>query len=321
VLAACGGGGNDDNGSDGDTTTTAQPDGSSKDDPFVAQIASYELVAGQPNRFLAALAGNGSGTIVSYGKVALDFFYLGTKQEPVDPPEPKQQDVEAAFTPVAGQQVDLSTPGPKEVKPSEGIGVYRATDVTFDKPGFWGVRVEATIGGKDVKANASFEVVDQPQLPFPGQPAPRTDNPIAGAPGVDPESIDSRAQGTAAIPDAALHATSVKSALDAKRPTVIVVSTPVYCVSQFCGPITDSVGKLAGTYGDKVAFVHLEVWKDFEKQQVNPSAQEWITPKDGGDTKEPWVFLVGADGNVVQRYDNVVSDAELEASVKTLAGS
>ena len=114
--------------------------------------------------------------------------------------------------------------------------------------------------------------------------------------------------------------TSIDAALDAKKPTVVVVSTPVYCVSQFCGPITDSVAKLADTYKDKVAFVHLEVWKDFEKQQVNPSAQEWITPKDGGDTKEPWVFLVGADGNVTQRFDNVVSDAELEASVKALAG-
>ena len=325
LLAACGDDGNGSGSSDDgrDTSTTEQP-GSSKDDRFVAQVASYELIAGgRPNRFLAALAGNGTGTIVSYGKVELDFFYLGTKDKPVDPPQPKQSGVEATFSPVAGQDIDLSTPGPKEAKPSEGIGVYQALDVTFDQPGFWGVRVSATIGGDDVTANASFPVVAEAQVPAPGQPAPRTDNPTAGAPGVDPEAIESRAQSGSPIPDTSLHTTSIKSALDAKKPTVVVVSTPVYCVSQFCGPITDSVQALADdpAYKDKVAFVHLEVWKDFEKQEVNPFAKEWITPKDGGDTKEPWVFLVGGDGVVTKRFDNVVSDADLEAAVKELAGA
>jgi hypothetical protein len=140
---------------------------------------------------------------------------------------------------------------------------------------------------------------------------------------VNPTAIDSRAQKGSPIPDTALHTTSVRAALDAKKPTVVVVSTPVYCVSQFCGPITDSVGKLASAdaYKDKVAFVHLEVWNDFEKKELSPSAKEWITPKDGTDTKEPWVFLVGADGTVVQRFDNVVGDAELEAAVQQLAGA
>jgi hypothetical protein len=134
LLAACGGGSDDGNADDKPTSTTTDGNSTGKDATFVAQVASYELLAGKPNRFLAALAGNGTGTIVSYGKVALDFFYLGTRQKPVDPPQPKLQDVEATFSPVAGQQLDLSTPGPKEAKPSEGIGVYRATDVTSTRP-------------------------------------------------------------------------------------------------------------------------------------------------------------------------------------------
>jgi hypothetical protein len=199
--------------------------------------------------------------------------------------------------------------------------VYAADPVNFDSPGFWGVRVKASIDGKDVAANAVFEVVAESQLPFPGQPAPRTDNPLPGAAGVDLQSIDSRAKGGAAVPDQALHSTSIASALAAGKPTVVVVSTPVYCVSQFCGPITDSVGRLAATYGDRVAFVHLEVWKDFEKKVVNPFAAEWIAPRNGvGDTKEPWVFLVGGDGIVKQRFDNVVGDDALAAAVQQLAG-
>jgi hypothetical protein len=197
--------------------------------------------------------------------------------------------------------------------------VYAAEDVTFDKAGYWGVRVRATIGGKDISANTPFEVVAEPQVPFPGEPAPRTENPLPGAADVEPEAIDSRAKDGAGVPDANLHETTVAAALAAGKPTVVVVSTPVYCVSQFCGPITDSVGRLAGAYADRAAFVHIEVWRDFEKKVVNPAAAEWISPRNRvGDTKEPWVFLIGGDGIVKQRFDNVVGDAALEDAVKAL---
>lgn len=317
-LAACGGGDDGDQGADGASSTTTAS-GSGKDDPFVAQVASYELVAGQDQRFLAALAGNGTGTVVSFGSVDLDFFYLGTRAAPLDKPDPRMS-AKATFFPVAGQDVDPATPGPKEARPSEGLGVYAAPSVRFDTAGFWGVTVKATVDGKKISANAPFEVVAASQLPFPGQPAPRTQNPLPGAPGVDLESIDSRATGGQPVPDEVLHRTSVADALAAGKPTVVVVSTPVYCVSRFCGPITDSVAKLAPTYGDRVAFVHLEVWKDFENKVVNPFAEEWISPKNKvGDTQEPWIFLVGGDGIVKERLDNVVGDQALAEAVARLA--
>ena len=323
ALAACGGGGGEGDGAEGGGRagpTTSDPVSSGRDDEFVAQVASYELVAGQEQRFLAALAGNGTGSVVSFGSVDLEFFYLGTRDRPVDPPR-KVSEAEARFFPVAGQKVDPATPGPREARPSEGLGVYAAQGVRFDAPGFWGVRVKATIDGEEVSANAPFEVVAESQLPFPGQPAPRTQHPLPGAEGVDPESIDSRAKGGAPVPDEILHRTTIADALAAGKPTVVVVSTPVYCVSQFCGPITDRVAALAETYGDRAAFVHLEVWKDFEKRIVNPFAAEWISPRNGvGDSQEPWVYLIGGDGIVRQRLDNVISDEALEQAVEDLIG-
>ncbi|MBW3615430.1 MAG: hypothetical protein KY439_09010 [Actinobacteria bacterium] len=312
AVAACGGGSGPGGGEAGA--------GAGDDSGFVAQVASFELVAGPDQRFLAGLSGNGTGTVVSFGLVEMRFFYLGTRERPVDPPQARGS-AQASFLPVPGARFDPAAPGPREVKPSEGVGVYAAEPVRFDTPGFWGVDVRAPIGGRTVSAKASFEVYAEPQLPFPGQPAPRTDNPVAGAAGVDPAAIDSRARGGEAIPDTALHSTSVAAALAAGRPTVVVVSTPVYCVSQFCGPVTDSVAALAERYGDQAAFVHLEVWQDFEKKIVNPAAAEWIKPKGRGDTQEPWVFLVGGDGIVRQRFDNVVSDAALEAAVKELVAA
>lgn len=317
LLGACGGGSSERSGSG---PTTSDPGGGGRDDPFVAQVASYELVAEQDQRFLAALAGNGTGTVVSFGTVELDFFYLGTRETPVDPPQ-RRTSATASFFPIAGQDVDAAAAGPREARPSEGLGVYAADPVRFDAPGFWGVKVKATVDGEEVSANSTFEVVAQPQLPFPGQPAPRTVHPLPGAGEVDAVSIDSRAKDGAPVPDEVLHRTTIADALGAGKPTVVVVSTPVYCVSQFCGPITDSVAELATTYGDRIAFVHLEVWKDFEKRVVNPFAAEWITPKNGvGDTQEPWVYLIGADGIVKQRLDNVIGDEALAGAVAELAG-
>ena len=71
----------------------------------------------------------------------------------------------------------------------------------------------------------------------------------------------------------------------------------------------------AETFGDRMDFVHLEVWNDFEGRALNKEAAEWIY-QEGADPKEPWVFLVAADGSVAARWDNVATDDELEAAVQ-----
>lgn len=86
-----------------------------------------------------------------------------------------------------------------------------------------------------------------------------------------------------------------------------------------CGPITDSVAALARTTGDRVAFVHLEVWRDYDANQLNEAAQEWVDPGFTHEGNEPWVFVVDRDGNIVERFDNVASDADLRHAVDMVA--
>ena len=69
-------------------------------------------------------------------------------------------------------------------------------------------------------------------------------------------------------------------------------------------------------FDGKVAFVHLEVWQDFEKKQVNPAAGEWIYRRNAGDLSEPWVFVVGRDGKVADRFDNIAGEEEVRAAVE-----
>lgn len=103
--------------------------------------------------------------------------------------------------------------------------------------------------------------------------------------------------------------------LDQHRPLTVVISTPTYCTSRFCGPVTDTVSALAARYGDRMDFVHLEVSADFENSALNPSAAEWIL-RGNGDGNEPWVFVVDADGVITHRFDNVANQTVLDAAIQ-----
>ncbi|MGH9152450.1 MAG: hypothetical protein ACRD03_08655 [Acidimicrobiales bacterium] len=252
---------------------------------------------------------------MAFGAVELNFAYLGAPGEDKAARGPLAPAVTARFLPIAGQRSDPAAPGPRFVHGSEGIGIYAAPDVSFDRRGFWEVTATLTIDGTRHRAPAAFEVLGASPIPAPGDAAPHTDHPIANAAGVDPRSIDSRAGAEVPIPDPELHATTVAAALDARRPLMVVVSTPTYCQSRFCGPVTESVSALAERHGDAMAFVHLEVWKNFEKRELNEAAAEWISPPGAEEAREPWVFVVGRDGRITHRFDNVASDAELEQAV------
>lgn len=128
------------------------------------------------------------------------------------------------------------------------------------------------------------------------------------------QAIDSRAKTVAEIPDPELHELSLDEALKNGRPTAVVFSTPVYCVSRFCGPITDTVQRYQEELGNKVNFVHVEVWRDFEGQVLNKGAAEWLLHDES--LQEPWVFLIDRNGEVVGRWDNVFAEEDFLTQVK-----
>ena len=285
-----------------------------RSDDIVAQVASYDLVTRRPGRFIVGLLSADKARLVAFGTVELTFAFLGDRSSATSSGTPGAP-ATARFLPIPGQRIDPAAPGPRLVQGSEAIGVYGAPDVRFDRPGFWRVDVAATIGGRRRQADAAFEVMERSAIPAVGDMAPRTEHPIAGTAGVDPRSVDSRASADSPVPDPELHSATIAAALAAGRPLMVVVSTPTYCTSRFCGPITDSVSGLAKRYGDRAAFVHLEVWKNFEAKELNRAAAEWIYPPGSEDAREPWVFVVGRDGRIAYRFDNVAAEAELEAAI------
>ncbi len=282
--------------------------------PIVAQVASYDLTTELPQRVIVGLLDN-DNNLVSFGDVEFAFSYLGTADEPLETPTEGPR-ATADFRPIPGQDIDPDTPGPRIGEPSDGAGVYAADDVEFADAGIWEVAVTADLPEGEATATANFEVAGESDIPNIGDDAPRTENLLPGDSDAPVKAIDSRAEPDGTVPDPDLHAETVAQAIASGRPALVVVSTPVFCVSQFCGPITDSVAELAAETGDEVAFIHIEVWRDFENSVLNQGAADWIWPnEEGDDIHEPWVFLIGADGKIIERWDNVATDAEMQAAI------
>lgn len=285
---------------------------------LVAAVASFDVSPERTERFIVGLFASDRGD-VALGEVQLSFAHMGAATGDTEPsaalvaPAPTS----ATFLPIPGSE-QVTGDQPTFDPPDGARGVYATTPIRFAAPGVWKVTVDANIDGQVFTTSTLFEVYATSVVPGPGDPAPRTVQPPPGDASVAPESIDSRLGFGEALPDPGLHMTTIADALDAGRPVMVTVTTPVFCVSRFCGPITDELARLAAEYGHRVEFVHLEVWKDFEAGVLNQAAADWVAPQGTERASEPWVFLVDSTGTITSRWDNVASVQELTAALNEI---
>ncbi len=306
AAAACGGAGAADPGS------ASAPTGNTSTQ-FAAEVATTDLYVGADQRVQVGIFSSTTGggvQLLSYGEIQLAFSYLGAdgSSAPVAGPT-------ASATYLIAPGMNASGSGPALTDPTAARGVYQADGIAFDRAGVWQADVMADIQGAGSQhLTTQFAVRSEPLLPAPGQRALKTQNLTLASDGVPASAIDSRALDGAKVPDPELHRSTIAEALAQGRPIVAIFATPTYCVSQFCGPTTDAVQQLAKDYGDRAVFIHVEIWKDFQKSVVNRAAADWLYRK--GDLTEPWLYLIGADGVIQDRWgplfdvNEVVKDLE-----------
>lgn len=116
-----------------------------------------------------------------------------------------------------------------------------------------------------------------------------------------------------------MHDVSIDDAIDLGKPTVIVFGTPRYCTSRTCGPVVDYVERAKEKYEDGASFIHVEMWKD-DKSVNKPDGfvdafAEWKFQT------EPWVYFIGADGKVRDRWLGALGPDELARAVGALVSS
>ena len=291
---------------------TPEPTSTRQGVQVAVAMATSDHYVGAPQRVSVGLI-LPDQRLVSFGSVDVAFSYVGTAEEPLEP-QPGPSAV-AVYVPTPGTPDEPS--GPAVTLPSEARGVYQAEGVTFDRAGFWQIEVAADVADLGVqRGQATFEVRDDPAYPAPGEPALPTENLTIRSKDAPMAAIDSRASTLDRIPDPELHVWTIARAIREERPALVVFSTPVYCVSQFCGPVTDLVDTIAQRYDDRAVFIHVEIWRDFENQVINQGAADWLLRD--GDLTEPWVFLIGPDGTILDRWATLFQQDEVAAELEAL---
>ena len=299
----------------GASGSTGAPTGGSPSSAFAAQVATTDLFTGTPQRIQVGVAWSTQAAgvkLLTFGQVGFAFSYLGTdgSAAPTSGPQVKATYLPAPGTPSSG-------PGPALSDPGVARGVYAAENVTFDKAGVWQVAVTADVQGSGHQIlTAAFPVSSKPALPAPGQKALKTVNLTLASKGVPASAIDSRALAGAPIPDKDLHRWTIAAAIAQHRPALVVFGTPTYCVSQWCGPNTDAVEALAHRYGNKAVFIHIEIWRNFQKSIVNKAAADWLYRN--GNLVDPWLYLIGADGVIKDRWAPLFDPKEVAKELAAL---
>lgn len=302
LAASCGRG----SGSDGGSPSLAPTE------RMQAVLASSDVYAGAPQRISVGLV-FGDGRLVSFGEVEMRFVYTGTQSAPIDPePGPSAT---AVYIPTPGT---ANGEGPRPTNPSEGRGVFEARDVTFDRAGIWYVEVTAELPEGTQSAQALVPVDSEARLPAPGQDALATENLVLRDDGTASDdaplgALDSRAVTTQEIPDPELHRWTIARAIAEGRPVLVVFATPVYCVSQFCGPTIEVIEDLAASDDSDAVFIHIEIWRDFEEQAINQAAADWLYRNQN--LTEPWLYLIGRDGKIIDRWTPLFDPEEVRAEL------
>lgn len=185
-------------------------------------------------------------------------------------------------------------------------GIY-VTQVTFERPGSWGLEVLAKPGDGPVEVSRfTVNVLEAPRTPAPGTPAPRSHNLIAS------DVQDLRQIDTSDPPDPRLHQVRIADAIAQGKPQVIVFATPQFCTSQVCGPVVDIVRTLLPAYGDRVVFTHQEIWQHVAAHEFFPTVVEWNLQT------EPWIFVVDGKGIVRAKFEGLTTAREIEAALKQI---
>ena len=195
-------------------------------------------------------------------------------------------------------------------------GLY-ATDVDFPSAGRWGTRFTATFpDGSTKTVRADYDVLESGSTVALGGEAPAVETPTIASAGGDVGAVTTDQE-----PSERFYTTSVRDAIAAGEAFVLVFATPAFCETQICGPTLETVKSVAPDYPD-LTFINVEPYvMTFEdgglRPELSPAGQLKVAPwtEAYGLRTEPWVFVIGADGTVVAKFEAVIGPQELKTAI------
>ncbi|MFW6195461.1 MAG: hypothetical protein ACOC5M_02955, partial [Chloroflexota bacterium] len=193
-------------------------------------------------------------------------------------------------------------------------GVYVA-DFNFDRVGAWSFEVSVPrADGSTAVAEHRFQVSETASAPVVGQRAPLSETKTLN-------DAELTGLSTGSQPDPDLYQTSVAEAIEEGRPFVVVFASPAFCTNAVCGPQVEVLSELQVEYGDRLAFIHVDIFADpagiqgdIESAARSPALEEWGIPTD------EWTFVVNSEGVVTARFEGFSPSGEVEEAIRDMLG-
>ncbi len=170
----------------------------------------------------------------------------------------------------------------------DAAAVVYSTELTFPHDGEWRLAALVKEDGemKGTPLSGAVIVGEFHRIPKPGQKAPVIHTPTGQDAGGDLSRITTR------NPPDTQNKVDYAEALG-KEPIVLLFATPQFCQSRVCGPVVDVAEQAKQEYGDKAAFIHMEIYKDNDPAQgPRPQVRAFHLPT------EPYLFSIDRRGVV-----------------------
>jgi hypothetical protein len=192
--------------------------------------------------------------------------------------------------------------------PNAAAAVYVGR-LDFPSDGEWRVAALIEQGGELTARLLSITAVGEfGDVPRVGQRAPLIHTPTAAEAGGDLAEITTR------VPPDTQNRVDYADVLG-KKPIVLLFATPQFCQSRVCGPVVDVAEQLKQAYGDRVAFIHMEIYKDNDPSKgVRPQVRAFHLPS------EPWAFVIDRRGTIRATIEGAFGVPALTRAVKEVAG-
>jgi hypothetical protein len=171
--------------------------------------------------------------------------------------------------------------------PNAATVVY-STQIDFPSEGEW--RIGAVIKEEDGKFTGailpSVVVGEFTEIPRTGEQAPVIHTPTPANANGDLSKITTR------IPPDTQNKVDFADVVG-KEPIALLFATPQFCQSRVCGPVVDVAEQVKETWGDRVNFIHMEIYNDNDPNKgVRPQVRAYHLPS------EPWLFVIDANGEI-----------------------
>jgi len=185
-----------------------------------------------------------------------------------------------------------------------GIRAIYATELPVPHAGTYTVLSLTRTAKGLIGSPGEIAVAKSSPIPDVGQRPPDIATDTAATVGGDTALLTTR------VPPEQMHSVSLDQVLG-KRPIALLFSTPQFCISRVCGPVTDVAVQLQHEFGNRITFIHEEVYADNQPSKGLRSQLKAFHLR-----TEPWLFTINRRGIITARLEGAFGTTELAQALK-----